>query len=186
MKMTLPNALTLLRMALIPCFVVVFYLPFQRAHLVAAVLFILAAVTDWLDGYLARRLNQMSKFGAFLDPVADKLMVVVVLVVLLEARHSLWLAMPVAVIIGREIAVSALREWMAEVGARRKVAVSMLGKIKTTLQMIALAIMIVGVGPDMPSALYALGMVMLYAATIMTLWSMFAYLALAWPELRDA
>ena len=131
--MTLPNILTLLRMALIPCFVLVFYLPFRRAHLLAAALFALAAITDWLDGYLARRLNQTSKLGAFLDPVADKLMVVVVLVILLEARHSLWLAAPVAVIIGREIAVSALREWMAEIGSRRKVAVSILGKIKTVL-----------------------------------------------------
>ncbi len=184
--MTLPNILTLLRMALIPCFVAVFYLPFRRAHLLAAALFALAAITDWLDGYLARRLNQTSKLGAFLDPVADKLMVVVVLVILLEVRHSLWLAAPVAVIIGREIAVSALREWMAEIGSRRKVAVSMLGKIKTTLQMIALTIMIIGVGPDVPSYMYVLGMVMLYAAAIMTLWSMFAYLALAWPDLRES
>ena len=184
--MTLPNILTLLRMALIPCFVVVFYLPSRRAHLLAAALFALAALTDWLDGYLARRLNQTSKLGAFLDPVADKLMVVVVLVVLLEARHSLWLAAPVAVIIGREIAVSALREWMAEIGARRKVAVSVLGKVKTTLQMIALTIMVIGVGPDMPSYLYGGGMLMLYAATIMTLWSMIDYLVLAWPDLRES
>ena len=113
-------------------------------------------------------------------------MVVVVMVVMLEARPSLWLAAPVAVIIGREIAVSALREWMAEIGARRKVAVSMLGKTKTTLQMIALAIMIVGGGPDIPGYLYGLGVVMLYVAAIMTLWSMFAYLALAWPDLRES
>ena len=184
--MTLPNILTLLRMLLIPFFVVAFYLPFHRAHLLAAGLFIFAAITDWLDGYLARRLNQTSKLGAFLDPVADKLMVVVVMVVMLEARPSLWLAAPVAVIIGREIAVSALREWMAEIGARRKVAVSMLGKTKTTLQMIALAIMIVGGGPDIPGYLYGLGVVMLYVAAIMTLWSMFAYLALAWPDLRES
>ena len=184
--MTLPNILTLLRMALIPCFVGVFYLPFRRAHLFAAALFALAAITDWLDGYLARRLNQASKLGAFLDPVADKLMVVVVLVILLEARHSLWLAAPVAVIIGREIAVSALREWMAEMGSRRKVAVSVLGKIKTALQMIALTVMVIGVGPDVPAYIYMLGMVMLYAAAIMTLWSMCAYLALAWPDLRES
>ena len=184
--MTLPNILTLARMLLIPFFVAAFYLPFRRAHLFAAGLFVLAAITDWLDGYLARRLNQTSKLGAFLDPVADKLMVVVVMVVLLEARPSLWLAAPVAVIIGRENAVSALREWMAEIGARRKVAVSMLGKIKTTLQMIALAVMIVGAGPDIPGYLYGLGVVMLYVAAIMTLWSMFAYLSLAWPDLRES
>ena len=184
--LTLPNILTLLRIALIPCFVLVYYLPFEHARLCAAALFGIAAVTDWLDGYLARRLNQISKLGAFLDPVADKLMVAVVLVVLLEARHSLWLVAPAAVIIGREIAVSALREWMAEIGARRKVAVSVLGKIKTALQMIALPLMILAGSDDMPPIIDPIAMVMLYAATIMTLWSMVAYLRLAWPDLRDS
>lgn len=184
--MTLPNTLTLLRIALIPFFVICYYLPLERAHLVAAIVFTIAAVTDWLDGYLARRLNQTSRLGAFLDPVADKLMVAVVLVVLLQARPELWLAGPVAVIIGREITVSALREWMAEVGARRKVAVSVLGKVKTTLQMIALILLTVGGGPGMPTLIYDLGLVLLYAATVMTLWSMVDYLTLAWPELRES
>ncbi len=184
--LTLPNLLTLLRIVLIPCFVICYYLPLERAHLVAAIVFTIAAVTDWLDGYLARRLNQISRLGAFLDPVADKLMVAVVLVVLLQARPELWLAGPVAVIIGREITVSALREWMAEVGARRKVAVSRLGKVKTTLQMIALIAMTTGGGPDMPVLIYDLGLLLLYAATVMTLWSMVDYLRLAWPELRDS
>ena len=186
MLLTLPNILTLLRIGLIPCFVLVYYLPFERAHLCAALLFTVAAITDWLDGYLARRLNQTSKLGAFLDPVADKLMVAVVLVVLLEAHHSLWLVAPAAVIIGREIAVSALREWMAEIGARRKIAVSQLGKIKTALQMIALPLMIVAGSDDVPPLVDVIAMVMLYAATIMTLWSMLAYLRLAWPDLRES
>ena len=186
MTMTWPNILTWLRIVLIPCFAITYYLPFPRAHIVAAALFGIAALTDWLDGYLARRLNQTSKLGAFLDPVADKLMVAVVLVVLLQARPSLWLAAPVAVIIGREIAVSALREWMAEMGARRKIAVSHLGKIKTALQMIALILLIIGGAPGIPPVLYQLGVLLLYAATFMTLWSMFVYLRLAWPDLTEA
>ena len=182
--LTLPNILTLLRILLIPCFVVCFHLPFPRAATAAAAIFGVAAVTDWLDGYLARRLNQGSPFGAFLDPVADKLMVAVVLVVLLQARPELWLALPVAVIIGREITVSALREWMAEVGARRKVAVSWLGKLKTTLQMIALVMLLLAHDTLAPPWLSQLGVVMLYTATVLTLWSMFDYLRLAWPDLQ--
>ena len=181
--LTLPNILTLLRILLIPCFVVCFYLPFPRAATVAAAIFGIAALTDWLDGYLARRLDQGSPFGAFLDPVADKLMVAVVMVVLLQARPELWLALPVAVIIGREITVSALREWMAEVGARRKVAVSWLGKLKTTLQMIALVTMVLGHDELAPAWISPTGVVMLYAAMVLTLWSMFDYLRLAWPDL---
>ncbi|MEQ8661927.1 MAG: CDP-diacylglycerol--glycerol-3-phosphate 3-phosphatidyltransferase [Gammaproteobacteria bacterium] len=184
--MTLPNILTLFRIIMIPCFVVCFYLPVARAELLAAAVFGLAALTDWLDGYLARRLGQSSKFGEFLDPVADKLMVAVVLVVLLQARPELWLALPVAVIIGREITVSALREWMAEIGARRKVAVSWLGKAKTTLQMIALALLVIGSTASPLWWLNALGIVLLYVATVITLWSMLVYLRLAWPDLIDS
>ncbi|MGR8921708.1 MAG: CDP-diacylglycerol--glycerol-3-phosphate 3-phosphatidyltransferase [Gammaproteobacteria bacterium] len=184
--LTVPNILTLFRIALIPCFVVSFYLPVDHARIGAAALFALAAMTDWLDGYLARRLGQSSKLGAFLDPVADKLMVAVVLVVLLQARPALWLALPVAVIIGREITVSALREWMAEIGARRKVAVSWLGKIKTALQMIALVALIVASAPGTPAAIGQAGVVLLYAATVMTLWSMLDYLRLAWPDLVNS
>ena len=184
--MTLPNILTCLRIALIPCFAVCYYLPFARAQIAAAAVFGIAAGTDWLDGYLARRLNQTSALGAFLDPVADKLMVAVVLIVLLEARPSVWLAIPVAVIIGREIAVSALREWMAEIGARRKVAVSQLGKTKTALQMTALVLMTVGSGRGVPVMLYEVGVMMLYAAAVLTLWSMASYLMLAWPDLKDS
>ena len=180
--MNVPNTITVLRIGLIPCYAVIFYLPFSWARIVAALIFSVAALTDWLDGYLARRLNQTSKLGEFLDPVADKLMVVVVLVVLLEAHPTIWLALPVAVIIGREIAVSALREWMAELGARSRVAVSYLGKIKTTAQMIAIILLMIHdpVGP-IPS--HHAGMVLLYVSMFLTLWSMVDYLRSAWPEL---
>ncbi|MGE0486918.1 MAG: CDP-diacylglycerol--glycerol-3-phosphate 3-phosphatidyltransferase [Gammaproteobacteria bacterium] len=181
--LNLPNILTLLRIVLIPCFVVCFYLPFEGAAVTAAAVFGLAAITDWLDGYLARRLGQTSPFGAFLDPVADKLMVAVVLVVLLQVRPALWLALPVAIIIGREITVSALREWMAEVGARRKVAVSWLGKWKTALQMVALVLLVLSHAPGAPEWVLWTGAALLYAGTVMTLWSMCDYLRLAWPEL---
>ncbi len=180
--MNIPNSISLLRIALIPCFVIVFYLPFEWSRASAAVIFAMAALTDWLDGYLARRLGQISKLGAFLDPVADKLMVAVVLVVLLQSNSSIWLALPVAVIIGREITVSALREWMAELGARNKVAVSYLGKVKTASQMIAIVLLILrDAAGTLP--VYELGLALLYVATALTLWSMMQYLWAAWPDL---
>ncbi len=181
--MNVPNALSLLRIALIPCFVVLFYLPFPWTHLAAGAVVGLAAVTDWMDGYLARRLGQMSKLGAFLDPVADKLIVAAVLVVLLQRDPRIAVALPVAVIIGREIAISALREWMAELGARQRVAVSFVGKAKTTCQMVALILMVIR-EPLLGLPIYEIGFVALYLATVMTLWSMIVYLAAAWPELR--
>lgn len=182
--MNIPNSLTLVRILLIPVFVVVFYLPFKWNHLLATVIFALAALTDLLDGYLARKLGQISRLGAFLDPVADKLMVAVVLVLLVQEHPTIWLALPAAVIIGREITVSALREWMAELGARRKVAVSFIGKFKTVVQMVALMLMIYR-DPLFTLPIHQIGMVSLYVAAILTLWSMFQYLALAWPELTD-
>jgi CDP-diacylglycerol--glycerol-3-phosphate 3-phosphatidyltransferase/cardiolipin synthase len=181
--MTIPTSLTLFRIALIPVFVLVFYLPWDQARLWTVIIFTLAAVTDWLDGYLARRLNQTSAFGAFLDPVADKLMVAVALVLLLEASPSPGLAIPAAVIIGREIAVSALRERMAEMGQGSAVAVNMAGKIKTTCQMIAIILLLYGE----PLGIFptnAAGYVLLYVAAALTLWSLFIYLARAWPTLR--
>src|SRR3990172_10290911 len=129
--MNIPNSLTLIRILLIPVFIVVFYLPYKWSHLLAAAVFTLAAVTDLLDGYLARKLHQISRLGAFLDPVADKLMVAVVLVLLVQQQPKLYLALPAAVIIGREITISALRELTAELGARSKVAVSIFCKVKT-------------------------------------------------------
>lgn len=182
MKWTLPNLLTLLRIVLIPVLVVVFYMPGKWVPLLAALIFGLAAVTDWLDGYLARRLKQLSVFGAFLDPVADKLMVAVALVLLVEANHSLLFTIPVAVIIGREIAISALREWMSEIGERATVAVSIIGKIKTTAQMIAIVMLLYGL-PVGGFPTHQVGMVLLYVAAILTLWSMIIYLRAAWPVL---
>ena len=136
MQYNLPNILTLLRIVMVPIFVVIFYLPMEWSKLVATVIFYLAAITDWLDGYLARRLQQVSVFGAFMDPVADKLMVVVALILLIEQNPTpladLFMTLPAAIIIGREIVISALREWMAELGERTQVAVSTIGKIKTT------------------------------------------------------
>jgi CDP-diacylglycerol---glycerol-3-phosphate 3-phosphatidyltransferase len=183
--MNIPNMLTLLRIALIPIFVVVFYLPFTWANLAACLVFIIAAVTDILDGYLARKLEQISPLGAFLDPVADKLMVAVVLVLLVERDSSLLLTLPAAVIIGREITVSALREWMAELGARSKVAVSVYGKIKTIAQMVALGVLVFKT-PVFGIPVYAIGMVLLYIAAALTLVSMFQYLSSAWPKLKES
>ncbi|GAB2803805.1 CDP-diacylglycerol--glycerol-3-phosphate 3-phosphatidyltransferase [Halomonas shantousis] len=178
--MNIPNILTLARIAFIPLLVVVFYLPYAWSLLTAAGLFGLAALTDWLDGYLARRLNQSTPFGAFLDPVADKLMVVVALALLVERYEAIWLTLPALVIIGREIVISALREWMAELGKRGRVAVSWIGKLKTTLQMISL-LLLLGFAPGTPIAY--VGVVMLYVAAVLTLWSMGQYLRAAWPEL---
>ena len=138
MPINIPNALTMLRILLIPVLVIVFYVPFRHHLLVAAGVFALAAVTDWFDGYLARRLGQMTAFGAFLDPVADKLMVVTALVLLVERHDTLLFTLAACVIIGREIVVSALREWMAELGQRTSVAVSYIGKVKTAFQMVAI------------------------------------------------
>ncbi|MBI5460860.1 MAG: CDP-diacylglycerol--glycerol-3-phosphate 3-phosphatidyltransferase [Gammaproteobacteria bacterium] len=189
MNYNIPNLLTLLRIALIPVFVLVFYLPYAWVHAVTAAIFALAAVTDWLDGYLARRLGQMSAFGAFLDPVADKLMVAVALVVLIDANptdfHGAVLAMPAAVIIGREIAISALREWMAELGERAQVAVSVIGKIKTTAQMVALLFLLYQ-HPIGGLDTVMFGLVALYVAAVLTLWSMIIYLRAAWPILTRA
>ena len=177
-----PNLLTLLRIVLIPVFVGVFYVPAPWARFACALVFSVAALTDWLDGYLARRWGQTSPLGAFLDPVADKLMVAVALVLLVQVDPRAVLALPAAVIIGREIAVSALREWMAELGARAQVAVSIVGKFKTTVQMVAIILLIL-VAPSSP--IYGFGMVLLYLAAALTLWSMVLYLRAAWPSLTS-
>jgi len=182
--MTIPTLLTLLRIALIPVFVLFFYLPVDWANIAATTVFSLAAITDWFDGYLARKLGQTSSFGAFLDPVADKLMVAVALILIVQAEPSPWLAIPAAVIIGREIAVSALREWMAEIGKSSKVAVSQIGKIKTTAQMTALIVLIYH-EPLWGLPLREIGYVSLYIAAALTLWSMMAYLNKAWASLGD-
>lgn len=172
--MNIPNLLTVLRVLLIPVFILLFYLPFSGSHMAASAVFAIAAVTDWFDGYLARRWEQSTPFGAFLDPVADKLMVAVALVLLVEEHHTLWLTLPAAIIIGREIVVSALREWMAELGARAQVAVSNLGKWKTAAQMLALVILLAN--PPVVSFWVVLGFLLLIIAAALTLWSMLHYL----------
>jgi CDP-diacylglycerol--glycerol-3-phosphate 3-phosphatidyltransferase/cardiolipin synthase len=188
MRLNIPNTLTMLRIALIPVFVVFFYLPGHWTNVATAAIFGFAAVTDWLDGYLARRLEATSAFGAFLDPVADKLMVSTALVMLAEANPTdypgIWLAIPAAVIVGREITISALREWMAEVGARAKVAVSMVGKVKTTAQMLALLLLLYR-DPFFGIPVADMGLALLYLAAILTLWSMVLYLTAAWPALNS-
>ena len=178
---SLPNILTLMRIVLIPIFIALFYLPKPWAHAVAAGVFALASFTDWLDGYLARRLQQMSPFGAFLDPVADKLLVATALLLLVGAKEIDYITLPAIVIVGREIVISALREWMSEVGKRTSMAVSYIGKLKTTLQMIAI-FLLVAFHPD-ESMWGVLGFVLLYVAAILTIWSMVIYLITAWPEL---
>jgi CDP-diacylglycerol---glycerol-3-phosphate 3-phosphatidyltransferase len=181
-SMKIPNILTLLRILLIPVFVFFYYLPQAWAPMTAAVIFGIAALTDWFDGYLARKLDQSSPFGAFLDPVADKLMVAVALVVLVETFSEPWITIPAAVIIGREIVISALREWMAELGERSSVSVSSLGKIKTTLQMVAI-LLLVAFTPY--TSLSWAGVAALYGASLLTFWSMVLYLKAAWPLLGE-
>lgn len=178
MPLTVPNVLTLLRIALIPLLGLAFLLPAPWANNLAVCFFTLAAITDWLDGYLARKLNQTSAFGAFLDPVADKLIVAVALVALVAVHGSSWFAVPAAIIIGREIAVSALREWMAELGQRGSVKVNVIGKIKTVTQMVAIIVLLFGrdVG-DFP--LQGFGLALLYLAAALTLYSMIVYLRAA-------
>jgi CDP-diacylglycerol--glycerol-3-phosphate 3-phosphatidyltransferase/cardiolipin synthase len=185
MRWTIPNILTLLRIALIPVFMLAYYLPFSWSHLLTTALFGLAAVTDWFDGYLARRLKQASPFGAFLDPVADKLIVAVALIMLVQSNPTLWFVIPAVVIVGREIAISALREWMAELGERTQVAVSTIGKIKTTVQMSALLLLLYH-EPLWGLSTQQLGVVLLYIAALLTLWSMVIYLRAALPVLMDS
>ena len=181
----LPNTLTWLRILMIPGVVILFYLPFWWAHPAAGVGFALAGITDTLDGYFARKLGLTSRLGAFLDPVADKLIVAAALVLIVSADPRWYIAIMATVIIGREIAVSALREWMAEIGARGRIKVSMLGKYKTIMQITGLSMMLfrhnlLGI------PIYELGLFLTAVAAVLTLWSMILYLRLAWPELRDS
>ncbi len=189
MLLNTPNILTLLRIALIPAFIIAYYWTHPWAHMVATGLFILAALTDWLDGYLARKLEQTSPFGTFLDPVADKLMVAAALVMLVadpkvqsQVLDIRLFAVVVLVIVGREITVSALREWMSEVGKRSHVKVSFLGKIKTVSQMVAIPFLLWQKSLwGLP--IFRIGEILLYLAAALTLWSMLIYLKVAWPNL---
>ncbi len=191
MTFNLPNILTFIRVLLIPVMVIVYLLDFSWSHLVATVIFVVAAITDWLDGYLARRLQQDSKFGAFLDPVADKLIVAVALVLLATDKdilQNVWsvslFTCVVSIIICREIIVSALREWMAEIGKRGNVAVSFIGKVKTTFQMIAISLLLYQM-PYQGLPILKIGELLLIIAAILTLWSMYIYLKATWPYLKD-
>ena len=194
----LPNILTLIRIAIIPFLVLVFYLPVTWGHVAASALFALASVTDWLDGYLARTLKLFTKLGAFLDPLADKLMVSIALVLVVGEPQFQFISLssvvyavpiavmtvPCAIIVSREIMVSALREWMAEIGKRTSVAVSYLGKVKTTIQMIAVAILLY-CDPTTNVYIVILGYIFLYIAAVLTIWSMLIYVKATWPELKE-
>lgn len=178
MKFSIPNLLTWLRIALIPLIVLAFYHPHPQSGPIAALIFALAGITDWLDGYLARRLGQTSRFGAFLDPVADKLMVATALVLLVDQVGGVLLTLAAAVIIGREITISALREWMAQIGQSGVVAVSWVGKLKTTAQMGSIFLLLYA-QPIWGLPTQTIGLMLLYAAAGLTLWSMFLYLRAA-------
>ncbi len=194
----LPNLLTFIRIATIPFLVFIFYLPVSWGHTAAAIIFGLAALTDWLDGYLARSLKQSTRLGAFLDPVADKLMVSIALVLIVGEPQFQFISLPVAVyaipiavitipaaiIVSREIVVSALREWMADMGKRASVAVSRLAKVKTSVQMISLVILLYCT-PKSHVFIAIAGYILLYVAAVLTIWSMVLYLKVAWPELKN-
>lgn len=202
---TLPNNLTIARVVMIPLFVAIAYWPPALGigmpaisdnviarlgmleysdnvlrHFLLTLVFVLAAITDWLDGFLARKMGMTSAFGRFLDPVADKLMVAAALIVLVQWHPNIVMALGAIVIISREIAVSALREWMAELGNRTSVAVSYVGKLKTTFQMVAISVLLLNW-----QSLETLGYVLMIVAVILTLWSMMIYLKAAWPYLKQ-
>lgn len=187
MPINIPILLTWLRIILIPLMIAVYYVPDSWTQglgrdLVATLIFIVAAITDWLDGFLARRWNETSAFGAFLDPVADKLMVASALIILVELdRVDIILA---TIIIGREITISALREWMAQIGAHRSVAVSMIGKIKTVAQMISIPLLLYH-APIAGFNIRMIGTGLIYIAAVLTLWSMGYYMRMAWPHLIE-
>ncbi|MBU2590990.1 MAG: CDP-diacylglycerol--glycerol-3-phosphate 3-phosphatidyltransferase [Nitrospinae bacterium] len=187
---TIPNLVTASRIAMIPLFVAAYFIPYRHANIITTVIFVAAALTDWLDGYLARSLEQTSPFGAFLDPVADKLMVAAALILLLSDTHNDYLlgrgifSMAVLIIIGREITISALREWMAELGKRSKLKVSNAGKVKTGIQMTAIPFILYHDNLfGLP--IFFMGEILLYAAAAMTAWTMVAYLQIAWKDLTD-
>lgn len=183
LPLTLPTILTLFRIALLPVMVIVFYAPFPGANVTAALIFLAAALTDWLDGYIARRYDMGSAFGAFLDPVADKLMVAVTLFLILQENPTPLMAVTSAVIVGREITISALREWMAQIGERAHVRVAALGKFKTVMQIIAIEVLLYQ--HDLEGLrLFHAGESLLVVAAGLTIASALVYLRAAWPALR--
>ncbi len=183
MQLTIPTILTLLRIVMIPVLVVVFYLPVEWSNLAALLVFALAAITDWLDGWIARRYGMAIAFGAFLDPVADKLMVTVALILIVQRNPEWLLALSSAIIIGREITVSALREWMAALGESGRVRVAWTGKIKTILQMVAIGFLLFRENLlGLPILQIGIGLLVIAAA--LTIASMISYLRAAWPAVR--
>ena len=180
--MNIPNVVTFSRISLIPVFMVVYYLPFHYAHFAATIIFAVACVTDLLDGYLARSLQQISPLGSFLDPVADKLLITTAIVLVLGHSQMDYLTIPSVIIVAREVLVSALREWMAEIGKRASVAVNFLGKFKTVLQMFAVGALVF-VSKDSAKFVYIVAYISYYTAAILTLWSMVVYFKAAWPVL---
>lgn len=185
MPLNAPNLLTLFRILLVPLMVLAFYWPAPFMHVVAGFLFTLGALTDWLDGWLARRTGQTSAFGAFLDPVADKLAVTVALFVIVQADPTPLMALVSAVIVGREITISALREWMAGIGAGANVQVAGLGKLKTIVQMVAIVMLLIR-EPLLGLPVYLIGQGLLLVAAVLTLWSGYVYLRAAWPHMRPS
>ncbi len=192
--MSLPNYLTLFRILLIPFFVVAYYLPFERHFLVSAIIFAIAGFSDFFDGYLARVTGQTTALGAFLDPVADKLMVAIALVLLVWSHNTHWLTIPAMLIIGREITISALREWMATMQESTEVSVSWIGKVKTVAQMVAITGLIANQPvlenlthtPDFSINTVWLSYFLFYLSVILTLWSLLIYLKAAWPHFLSA
>ena len=184
MYITIPTVLTLFRILLLPVMVIVFYAPFHGANIAAALIFMAAAITDWLDGWVARRWNMGSAFGAFLDPVADKLMVAVTLFLLVQENPTPLLAVTSAVIVGREISISALREWMAEIGQRATVRVATVGKIKTLMQIVAIVVLLYQHDLESLRPFYV-GETLLVIAAALTIWSGLQYVRAAWPVLRQ-
>ena len=184
MNAKLPNILTLSRILSIPLLILFFYLPYRWSLYFCTLIFILAMLTDWLDGYLARRFNQQSSFGAFLDPVADKLVISTALILLVSRQPDWVITLPALVIVGREIAVSALREWMAELGKRSLLAVSVIAKVKTASQAVAIGALLWHY-PILGVDMHGIGLILLYVAAILTLISMFDYLKIAWESMRS-
>ncbi|AFA41285.1 phosphatidylglycerophosphate synthetase [Wigglesworthia glossinidia endosymbiont of Glossina morsitans morsitans (Yale colony)] len=181
MRLNIPTYLTLFRLSIIPLFIIVFYLPCKDASLYSAIIFILAALTDWFDGFLARRLNQTTCFGAFLDPVADKIIVVIGLILIIEYFHSFWITLPSSIMITREIIIASLREWMAELGKNNMLAVSVLGKLKTGIQMLAIFALLW----KETYSIIIIGILALYTAAILAFWSMLKYFYIAWRDLFE-
>jgi len=182
----LPNFLTVSRILLIPVFVLVYYLPGVWTYWITTGIFVFACLTDWLDGYLARKLRQESRFGAFLDPVADKLIVVVALILLVQTYGTAFLSIPALIIISREIVISALRELMAQHGGSKKVAVAYIGKVKTFLQMTAIAVLLSQPHSlDWDNNIVLCGYALLYTSVVLTIWSMLIYLHASWGVLLN-